>query len=117
MIRLEIRSPRGELNIDAAGSRESYNFRSVPAQGRHQADQADQAWLEGLARRAREGDRMARIDIRSDAIAEIAVPALDDPQPEIYLKMIDRPAVTYTARPVEITAYEEATGSNVDLSA
>lgn len=98
---LEIRQPRGELTIDQTPCRYSIGLKNLADFARDNAELGRQTALETIARIVEEGNRMARIENKSNAIAEIAADSMFSEVPEITWAHIDSPIINYQANPVQ----------------
>ncbi|HWQ71634.1 MAG TPA: DUF6470 family protein [Desulfitobacteriaceae bacterium] len=99
--RLEIRQPRGELTIDQTPCRYSIGLKNLADFARDNAALGKQTALETIARIVEEGNRMAQIENKSNAIAEIAADSMLVEPPEITYAHIDSPIINYQANPVQ----------------
>jgi len=98
---LEIRQPRGELTIDSTPSRYSIGLKNNGDFARDNAALGRQAVMNGIARIAQEGAQYARIESKSNAIADIAANSSFSEVPGITLARIDAPNIQYQANPVQ----------------
>ncbi|HWR06979.1 DUF6470 family protein [Sporomusa sp.] len=100
---LEIRQPRGELEIDYTPLRASYGIKDPAEFSRDCAEYGRQAGLEAVGRIAQEGDRMAAIESGEAAIPNIAADTNSPPAPEITWAHLEKPIVNYIVHPPEFT--------------
>lgn len=98
---LEIRQPRGELTIDSTPCRYSIGLKNNTDLARDNAALARQAVMNGIARIAQEGTQYARIESKSNAIADIAANSGFSEVPGITLAHIEAPDISYQANPVQ----------------
>ncbi|HWR45787.1 DUF6470 family protein [Sporomusa sp.] len=101
--KLEIRQPRGELEIDNRPFRASYGIKDHSEFLRDRAELGRQTALEAVGRIAEEGDRMAAIESGEAAIANIAADANSPPVPEITWAPLEKPIIQYIAHKPEFT--------------
>ncbi len=98
---VEIRSPKGKLEIDQTPCRYSYGIKNNTDFSRDNAQTGYQAALEAIARIAQEGDRMAAIESHEDAIINMAIEANIAEPLDVTLARIANPDIRYTPQPVE----------------
>jgi len=103
---LEIRQPRGELTIDQTPCRYSIGLKNIADFARDNAALGRQTAVEGLARIVKEGHRLAHIEDKSNAIAEIAAESIRSEAPDITWAHIDAPIIHYQANPVQFNAID-----------
>lgn len=101
---LEIRQPRGELTIDSYPCRYSIGLKNNADFARDNAALARQSVMNGIARIAQEGTQYARIESKSDAIADIAANSGFSEVPGLTLAPIAAPDIQYQANPVQFNA-------------
>lgn len=81
-VRLSLRMVHPQVRIDSSRVREELGYRSFLSAGRHEAELAARRWMEGLRRRAAEGEALLPVgDGRSGAevIADIGWQAAVQP--------------------------------------
>ena len=76
-IKLFIHTELPQIRIDSSRTREEIGLKSPSGICREGTALAKQAVLEGIGRRAQEGDRFQKIENPSDPVAEIAAQVLD----------------------------------------
>lgn len=99
---LEISQPRGELTIDQTSLRYSIGLKNNADFARDNAALGRQTVMDAIARIAEEGERMAHIERKSGAIADIAADSILSDVPEITWAHISAPDIHYQAKPVEL---------------
>lgn len=109
---VEIHQPRGELTIDNYPCRYSIGLKNVADFARDNATLGRQTAMETIARIAQEGDQLARIEIKTYAIADIAANSTISEVPDITYARIASPDISYQANPVQFNP----TDGNVDLT-
>lgn len=98
---VEIRQPRGELEIDNRPFRASYGLKDHGEFLRDCAELGRNTAFETIGRLAQEGDRMARVESGEDAIVAMATESNFVPGPDITWSRLEPPAIHYTARQPE----------------
>lgn len=98
---VEIRQPRGILEIDQSPCRASYGFKKLAQQIRDFAQAGKQAALEATAKYAADGDRMARIETGENVIAALAKESTVPKPLEVGIVPVARPYIRYRPQPVE----------------
>ncbi len=106
-IRLFIHTELPRIRIDSTRPREEMGLKGPGAVCREGTAVATQAVLEGIGRRAQEGDRFQRIEDPSDPVPEIAAAVLDS-QVDYNVGLIPqtRPQIDVETGRVEIEARE-----------
>lgn len=99
---VEIRQPQGELTIDSYPCRYSIGQRNVSDLAQDIATRGKQTAMGAIARIAQEGDQLARIQIKSNAIADIAASSTVSEVPDITYAYIALPDIHYQANPVQL---------------
>lgn len=111
---LKIKTTAGKLHIDQSQSRADIGILTVSAAMQQYADRGNQAILEGMARRASEGNRMMKIENGFTAIQDIAREKMQKTYAPVWMKFIPQYGSTkinyepgtidiqYTARKPEI---------------
>lgn len=69
---VEIRQPSGVLSLDSTRARENIGLKRPLVFSDDQMSYARQQWLEAIARMSEAGDRLAAIETRANAIADLA---------------------------------------------
>ena len=98
---LEISQPRGELTIDQTPCRYSIGIKNCSDFAQDNAALGRQTVMNAIARIAQEGNQMARIESKSDALADIAADSSFSEVPEITWASIAAPNIQYQANPVQ----------------
>lgn len=98
---VEISQPRGELTIDMTQYRYSIGLKNNTDFTRDNAEIGKQAVLGTIAKTVEEGDRLAKIENKSNAIAEIAANSTVSEIPDITLAPIAAPEIHYQANQVQ----------------
>lgn len=98
---LEIRQPHGELTIDWTPYYYSIGLKNMADFARDNAAFGLRIAMDGLARITAEGHRLARIENKSNAIADIAASSNFSEIPGITWAYIDAPVMHYQAYPVQ----------------
>lgn len=98
---LETHQPRGELSIDMTPCRYSIGLKNNADFARDNAELGRQTAREAVARIVQEGDRLAHIESKADALADIAADACYTEVPEVTLAHIDLPNIQYQANAVQ----------------
>lgn len=109
---LEIRQPRGELTIDHTPCRYSIGLKNIADFARDNAALGRQTAMNTIAQIAQDGNQMARIQNKSNAIYNIVSNAMITQVPEVVLARISLPNIQYQANPVQMNA----TVGKVDFS-
>lgn len=98
---LEIYQPPGELIIDSTPSRYSIGIKNNTDFSRDNAEFAKQTVMNTIARIAQEGQILAAIENKTNAIAKIAANSTLSETPAITLAPIEAPHISYQANPVQ----------------
>ena len=98
---VEIRQPKGELEIDWRPFRASYGIKDSSEFSRDNAERGRQIALETIGRIAQDGDQLARIESGQDAVVALATESNNTPVPEVIWAWLEPPAITYTAHQPE----------------
>lgn len=109
---LEIRQPQGELTIDNYPCRYSIGQRNIADFALDIATRGRQTAMGAIARIAQEGDQLARIQVKSNAIADIAADSTVSEVSDITYSYIALPNINYQANPVQFNPTE----GKVDLT-
>lgn len=109
---VEIRQPQGELTINQYPCRYSIGLKNITDFARDIAAKGKQTVMETIARIAQEGDQMAQIQNKSNAIADIAASFTISKVPDITYARIASPDIHYQAKPVQFNPKD----GNVDLN-
>lgn len=100
--KLEITQARGRLEIDSTPYRYSIGYKNMQDMARDNAQEGKQAVIDGIARIAQEGDRLAGIENKENAIANMAAEASISQPPDIIWAPIQAPSVSYELTPAKI---------------
>jgi len=92
---VEIRRTEGKLELDFTPYRYSIGFKNNADFMRDFANEGKQAALEAVARIAQEGDRLARIESKEDAIVQMAIESNFPEPPDITWARIEPPIIHY----------------------
>jgi len=98
---VEIRQPRGRLEIDQYPCRASYGLKNLEDRIREWAEAGRQTALETIAKIAQDGDRMARIYTKEDVIVNLAKESTVAEQLEVGIVPIAPPIIRYQVNPPE----------------
>ncbi|AFQ45767.1 DUF6470 family protein [Desulfosporosinus meridiei] len=98
---VEIYQPRGELTIDQYPCRYSIGLKNIADFARDNAALGRQTAMDAIARIAQEGNQLARIESKTDAIVDIAANSALSEAPEITYAYIESPEIHYQANPVQ----------------
>ena len=109
---VEIHQPQGELTIDQYPCRYSIGIKNLADLTRDFADLGRQTAMDAIGRIAQEGDQLARIQIKSNAIADIAANSTVSEVLDITYARIAMPNIHYQANPVQFNPIE----GKVDLT-
>lgn len=109
---LEISQPPGELTIDQTPCRYAIGFKNIADFARDLAATGRQTVMETIGQIAQEGDQLARIQIKSNAIANIAANSTVSEVPEVTYAYIPLPDIYYQANPVQFNSID----GKVDLT-
>ncbi|SIS42984.1 DUF6470 family protein [Salimicrobium flavidum] len=112
---VSIRQPEGELSIDQSKARSNLHLNSSAERSRITAQVGEQKATEGIARRAREGDELMRIENGGNPIASQAARNYGF---EVDYQMGNTPVhelvnIDYTAREAEIDIQKKEPQINV----
>lgn len=111
--KLEIRQPQGQLTIDQTPCRYSIGLKNNTDFAHDNVQLGRQALLEGIARRAAEGNRLAQIQNKTNAIADIATDSTRKSTPSLTWAHIKSPIITYQASPVEFNVIKGRVNYNL----
>ena len=100
---LEIRQPKGELQIDLTAFRYSYGIKNGHDFSRDNAQEAKSIGLQAIGSIVERGNRMARIDIKVDAVAEQAADSSVSPLLELTWAPLAKPEIHYQENHPQIT--------------
>ncbi|MCB8814166.1 DUF6470 family protein [Desulfosporosinus shakirovi] len=109
---VEIRQPQGNLTINQYPCRYSIGLKNIADLARDIAAKGKQTVMETIARIAQEGDQMAQIQNKTNAIANIAASSTISEVPDITYARIASPDINYQANPVQFNPKD----GNVDLT-
>lgn len=98
---LEIRQPRGELTIDMTPCRYSIGLKNNADFARDNASLGKQTANKAIARIVDEGNQLAQIEDKSNALADIAAYSTHSEVPGVTWAHIDGPEIHYQANPVQ----------------
>lgn len=98
---LEISQPRGELTIDNTPCRYSIGLKNNTDFARDNSALGRQTAKDGIARIVEEGNQLAAIENKTDAIADIAAESTRSEIPGVTLAPIASPQITYQAKSVQ----------------
>lgn len=98
---VETRQPQGELTIDMTPCRYSIGLKNNTDFVRDNAALGRQTVMDAIARIAQEGDQMARIENKTNALADIAANAMISEAPDITWAHIASPEISYQANSVQ----------------
>ncbi|KUO71294.1 MAG: hypothetical protein APF81_24925 [Desulfosporosinus sp. BRH_c37] len=98
--KVEISQPRGELTIDMTPCRYSIGLKNITDFAKEYAERGKQIVMEATARIAQEGNQLARIENKSDAVSDIA---FDSSLSEVDITWapIAPPEIHYQANPAQ----------------
>jgi len=94
---IEIRQPKGELEIDWRPFRASLGIKGPAEFSRDCAVLGRQTALETIGRIAQDGDRLAAIESDENAVVALAIESATPPEPEITWAHLEPPRIHYTA--------------------
>lgn len=86
--RLEIYTTKGKLTIDQTKAWEERNLQSTSRTTEINAENARLAWLEGIARRRRQGDELMQIEKKGDPIVTQAIENSEGPEKQFNIGWI-----------------------------
>lgn len=109
---VEISQPRGELTIDNYPCRYSIGIKNLADFSRDNATLGRQTAMDAIARIAQDGDQLALIQIKSNAIADIAANSTVSEVLDITYAHIALPDIRYQANSVQFNP----TDGKVDLT-
>jgi hypothetical protein len=101
---MEIHQPRGELTIDQTPCRYSIGLKNIADFARDNAALGRQTVMDTIARVAEEGNQLARIESKSNALADIAAASMFSEVPELTWAPIAGPNIKYQAKPVQFNS-------------
>ncbi|CQR70456.1 hypothetical protein SOV_39890 [Sporomusa ovata DSM 2662] len=96
---VEISQPKGELEIDWEPFWSSIGLKTPSQFSRDCAELGRQTAMETIARIAQDGNRMAAIESKEDAMVAMAADSTLQPVPEVVWAHLEPPVIHYTARP------------------
>ncbi|MDA8227653.1 MAG: DUF6470 family protein [Desulfitobacterium hafniense] len=102
--KLEIRQPQGKLTIDNTPYRYSIGLKNMADFARDNAALGRQTAMDTIAQIVEEGNLMARITSKSNAIADLAADSSLVEASDITWAPIVAPSIHYQAKPAQITA-------------
>jgi hypothetical protein len=94
--KLEIRQPKGTLEIDGTPFRYSYGIKNWQSFSRDNAQDSRNAGLQAIAEIAQEGDRMALIESKEEAVVAIAAQTNFPEMRELTWAPLEKPDIHYT---------------------
>jgi hypothetical protein len=94
--KLEIHQPKGTLEIDGTPFRYSYGIKNWQSFSRDNAQDSKNAGLQAIAEIAQEGDRMALIESKEEAVVAIAEQTNFPEMGELTWAPLERPDIHYT---------------------
>lgn len=100
--RLEIRQPKGDLQIDSTAFRSSYGIKGLQAFVQDKSQEAKSIGLERIAEIVEEGNRMGQIGSGENAIVEIAIDSSDSSAGELTWAPLAKPEIHYRANHPQI---------------
>lgn len=100
--RLEIRQPKGDLQIDSTAFRNSYGIKSWRSFIQDNAQEAKNIGLAEIAEIVEEGNRMGQIASGEDAVVEIATDSCYPPIGELTWAPLVKPEIHYQANRPQI---------------
>ncbi len=109
---VEIRQPQGELTIDNYPCRYSIGLRNIADFAEDFAALGRQTVMDTIAQIAQEGDQLARIESKANAIADIAANSTVSEVLDITYAHIASPDIHYQANPVQFNPID----GKVDLT-
>lgn len=92
---VEIQSISGHFEFDFTPTRASYGLKTNLEFMFDYAERGRQAVLEGIGKRAQDGDRMAAVYNKDNAFAELAKEAMRPPDVEVVWDPLAKPDITY----------------------
>ena len=97
---LEMSTTRPQLSLDTTEARADLDLKSVFRRSDEHAQLGKQGALEGMARRAQEGQELLRIENRGNALAELAKRNGTPPPAELSIRFVgDRSKVQMSIQP------------------
>lgn len=109
---VEISQRQGELIIDQTPCRYSIGLKNIADFARDNAAKGRQTAMDTIAQIAQEGDQLARIESKTNAIADISANSTVSEVPDITYAHIASPEIHYQANPVQFNPIE----GKVDLT-
>ena len=111
-IRIILRTTLPQIRIDSSDTRAEIGLKSPRAIREEGVALGKQAVLEGIGRRADEGNRFQRIENNSNPVAEIAAEAMED-NIDYNVGLIPKtpPRIDFVEGKVEISAFKSEAGS------
>ena len=102
--KVEISQPRGELTIDQTPCRYSIGLKNIADFAQEYVERGKQTAMDAIARIAQEGNQLARIENKSDAVSDIAFDSnlSDLSELDITWAPIALPDIRYQANPVQL---------------
>ena len=104
--KLEIRQPKGTLEIDGTPFRYSYGIKNWQSFSRDNAQDSKNAGLEAIAEIAQEGDRMAFIESKEEAVVAIAAQTNFPDLGELTWAPLEKPDIHYTLNRPQINVID-----------
>ncbi|WP_407307280.1 DUF6470 family protein [Desulfosporosinus sp. SB140] len=112
---LEMRQPYGELTIDSTPCRYSIGFKNNTDFARDNAEFGRQTAKNAIARIVEDGDKLAAIQNKTNAIADIAAKNSAHTEiPRVTLAYVALPNISYHAEPVQFTPIEGKINYNLE---
>lgn len=99
---LDIRQAKGEFEMDFTPYRYSIGIKNLQEFMRDYAQEGRQAVLEAIGNIAQEGDRLARIESKENAVVNIAADSCMTPEGQLEWTRIEPPIVNYHFEPAKI---------------
>ena len=100
--KLEISQPKGDLEIDSTAFRSSYGLKSFQSFCQDNAQEAKGNGMAAIAGIVEDGNRMAQIDSKEDAIVAIAADSFFTSVGELTWVPLAKPEIHYTANRPQI---------------
>ncbi|MDQ7096261.1 DUF6470 family protein [Desulfosporosinus sp. PR] len=112
---LEMRQPHGELTIDSEPCRYSIGIKNNSEFARDNAEYGRETVQKTIARIMEEGDKLAAIQNKSNAFADIAAAhSAHTELPRVTLAYIALPNITYQAQPVQFNPIDGKINYNLE---
>lgn len=93
----------GQLQIDSTECRAALGMKNSLAFAAEAAEKGKQAVLDGILRRNKEGQRMAAVQNKKDAFADLAQQRVQDPPVQIAITTLPKPNIEFIPSEIKMS--------------